>query len=126
MREMNRSAALLGVSELIGAEYPKILLAEDSFDKVHAPVRTPPGLDRPKPVQRTVLVDELEATSVARASLGAPRQAVSNNAGAFLMSSQLGRMVSLAPSTTASKKKQSGTTRMWNPSTWSASAPRSS
>jgi len=115
---MNRSALLLGASGLVGGECLKILLAEKSFDRVHAIVRRPLALDHPKLIQHVISFDDLESTSVVWSSdvvfcclgttikkagsqkafrkvdhgypLAAARGAASNNAQVFLLISALG------------------------------------
>ncbi|MDZ7846387.1 MAG: hypothetical protein U5L96_06285 [Owenweeksia sp.] len=45
---MNKKAAILGASGLVGAELLKKLLAEDSYQEVVAYVRTPLEVEHPK------------------------------------------------------------------------------
>lgn len=115
---MNRSALLLGASGLVGGECLKILLTEGSYDRVHALVRRPLGVDHPKLIQHLVSFEDLEATSapwsadavfcclgttISKAGsqeafrrvdhgypLAAARSATTNNAGTFLLISALG------------------------------------
>jgi len=118
---MNRSALLLGASGLVGGECLTALLAEESFDRVHALVRRTLALDHPKLIQHPTSFDDLESTSTVWSSdavfcclgttikkvgsqeafrkvdhgypLAAARHAASNKAGVFLLISALGANV---------------------------------
>lgn len=115
---MSRSAVLLGASGLVGSECLKILLAEQSYARIHAMVRRPLETDHPKLSQHRVSFDELPdagpswssdavfcclGTTISKAGsreafrrvdyhyvLEAARRAAESNAGSFLLVSALG------------------------------------
>ena len=115
---MSRSAAVLGASGLVGSECLKILIAEESYMRIHALVRRPLATNHPKLTEQRVFFDRLPdrdpswssdavfcclGTTIGKAGsqeafrqvdyhyvLEAARRAAENKAGTFLLVSALG------------------------------------
>ena len=58
---MSRTAVVLGASGLVGSDCLRLLLADESYERVHALVRRPLTIEHPKLSQHQVRFDQLDA-----------------------------------------------------------------